>query len=64
MNVQFREKNQGEFSTCFGTFLSFLILAIVLIHGYSKFVVMHNREDSRHQTVIEQAKSAFTLFDG
>ena len=47
-NVKFRENNKEEFSTCFGTLLSFFILFFVLLHGNNKFTVMKNREDTRY----------------
>ena len=53
MNVQFRENNQQDFTTWFGTFLSLIILVLVLIQSHHRFMVMYNREDTRYQTIAE-----------
>ena len=48
MNVNFRENNKEQLSTCFGTILSLLILVIVLFHSKNKLEVLVNHEDYRY----------------
>ena len=64
MNVSFHEDKKTRLATCFGSFLSCIILIFVLIHSKNKLTVLVNHEDTRYQTYSEKSPLNVTVYDG
>ena len=45
-DVSFRENGKDHFTTNCGAITSILIIALVVIYGYEKFLICSNREDN------------------
>ena len=54
MNVNFKEGEQDQFTTWFGSFISIIVLITVFIYSKNKFVILANYEDTRYQTITEK----------